>query len=178
MELQEKLQQLVRGHPVFHWLASVDESHYVTFMDELKKTSKGGKLPDKVVLYLNNVGGDLSIAWAFYDFFRISGIHLVTIASGNIESAAVTLFLAGKERYASQFSSFLVHDPELTAHSALTKRNVEQTRDHVLSMHERHVEIISRETGLDKERVDELCLDASPITVESAKELGIVHEIF
>lgn len=178
MEIQQKLQQLMKDHPAFHWLASVDESHYVAFMDELKKVSKKGKLPDKIVLYLNNVGGDLSVAWAFYDFFRLSGIHLVTIASGDIESAAVTLFLAGKERYASQFSSFLVHDPELTVHSALTKRNVDRTRAHVLSIHERHIEIIARETGLDKEEVDELCFHAAPITVERAKELGIVHEIF
>jgi len=55
---------------------------------------------------------------------------------------------------------------------------VDQTGRHVTSMHKRYVEIVALATGLTAKEVDDLSFDASPLSPERAKELGIVHEIF
>lgn len=181
------VRKLFRDFPVFHWFGSVDEGHYLDFTEyikdlgELVTEKEGGrkrKWPKKVVLYLNSHGGDLSVAEGFYDYVRLSGLHLVTIATGDVESAATVLFLAGEKRYASRFSSFLVHDPEFEGHFRMSIRNVKQTGLHVTSMHDRHVEIVALASGLTVEKVDELSFDALPLSAGRAKELGIVHEIF
>ena len=182
-----KIKNLLRHYPVFHWFGYVDEAHYLDFTEYIKdlreavKAKEGSiksKWPNKVVLYLNSHGGDPSIAQGFYDYVKSSGLHLITIAAGDVESAADILFLAGKERYASRFSSFLFHDAEIEGHFNISIRNVEQIHHRIAAIHNRYVEIVSLETGLTAEKVDELSLDASPISSERAKELGIVHEIF
>lgn len=174
----QKLLKLLRDYPVFHWIGNVDEAHYMGFIGEIRQYIGQKRWPRKVVLYLNSFGGDLGVAEAFYDYVRASGLHLVTIAAGDVESSAVVLFLSGEERYASQFSSFLIHDPVLGMHGELTIRDVKQTSLHISSMHERYLAILSRASGISKEEIDKISEDASPFGPERAKELGIVHEIF
>lgn len=172
------IKTLLRDYPVFHWLCNVDEVHYMQFMEVVRQEIEQNGWPRKVVLHVNSSGGDLDVACAFYDYIRLSGLHLVTVASGVVESAAVMLFLAGKERYASQFSSFLLHNPIIEMHHAeLSEDNIEQTRLHVLTMRDRWLEILSRELGVIKEEIRKISKDALPLTAERAKELGIVHHI-
>lgn len=171
------IQKLLRNFPVFHWLHQVDEAHYRDFMDEIQQYIEVQGWPEKVILYLNNGGGDLDVAWAFYDYIRLSGLHVVTIAGGKVESAAVLLFLAGRERYAARLSSFLIHDPFSVADSALSEGNIKQTSSYVLSMQARYIRILSRATGLKKEEIGKISQGGFPFGAKRAKELGIVHHI-
>lgn len=172
------VRKLLRDFFVFHWMNSVDEMHYIAFMARLQVYIEENGWPKKVVLYLNSSGGDLDIAWSLYDYVRLSGLHLVTIGVGDVESAAVLLFLAGKERYASKSSSFLIHGPVLELHNAeLSESNIEQTKLHVLSMHYRYLKVLSKVTGLSKKEMIALAKGASPFPAKRAKELGIVHHI-
>lgn len=175
---QVKLQNLLRCYSVFHWIGNVDEAHYMGFMGELKGSIQENGWPKKVVLHVNNSGGDLDVAGAFYDYVRASGLHLVTIASGDVASAAVVLFLSGKERYASQFSSFLIHDPTIEVHSEITIRNVEQPNLHVASMHKRYLALLSQASGISEEEIDRISEGALPFSADRARELGIAHDIF
>ncbi len=172
------VRKLLRDFPVFHWVGPVDELHYMGFMEELKIYIEENDWPEKVILCLNSEGGDLDVAWSFYDYVRLSGLHLVTVASGDVESAAVLLFLSGKERYASRFSSFLIHNPALEVqHAEISEDNIEQTRRHVLSMHERHLKVLAKTSGLSQKEVVVLSKNALPFSAKRAKALGIVHYI-
>lgn len=171
------VKKLLRDVPVFHWLRDVDEAHYMDFMDDLRQYIEAYGWPEKIVLYLSNLGGELGVGVAFYEYVRLSGLHVVTIAGGPIESAAVLLFLAGKERYASPSSSFLIHNPTLDVHGDLSSDNIEQTRDHILSTNKMCIQLLSRAIGLPKEDIEKISKDAFPFGVKRAKELGIVHHI-
>ena len=49
-------------------------------------------------LYISSTGGDLDSAIRFYDFIKASDVKINTVGYGQIDSAAVLLFLAGDKR--------------------------------------------------------------------------------
>jgi ATP-dependent protease ClpP protease subunit len=146
-------------------------------MEELKRSTEENGWPKKAALYVSSKGGDMDVAFVFYDFVRASGLHLITIAE-NVQSASVILFLAGQERYASQFSLFLIHDPALNQHVEVTIRNVRNLDRDVALMHEQYLNLLIQATGLSKKEINRLSKKALPFGAERAKELGIAHHIF
>lgn len=179
MDTLKRLRVLSKKYPVLHWLGAVDEAHYMNMVDELRKIVWNTKGPRKVILHISNEGGDLMVAWAFYDFIRFSGLHLITVATSCVESAAVTLYLAGKTRCASRFSSFLLHDPQFKSDDgAFSRRTLQHAEKYTLLMHSKYLTVLSFASGLPKEEIDRLSEQATRLNAEEAKTLGIVHHIF
>lgn len=72
------------------------------------------KAPEKekyLTVYVNSQGGDVESGYALYEMFRLSGYKIITCAVNEVFSSAVTVFLAGDERYATNYSHFMVHEP-------------------------------------------------------------------
>jgi ATP-dependent Clp protease protease subunit len=69
---------------------------------------------DALYLYINSHGGCTRSALAIYEILRVlsdeKGIKIITQILDECSSAAVVLFLAGDERYATSYSSFLIHE--------------------------------------------------------------------
>ena len=69
---------------------------------------------DVLFLYINSIGGCTRSALAFYDILRVlsdeKGIEIITQAFDEVYSAAVVLFLAGDQRYATSYTTFLIHE--------------------------------------------------------------------
>lgn len=63
---------------------------------------------DVITIYVNSVGGDLNLALGLYDIF--SGLDTVTFAYGNVQSAAMMIFLAGAKRVATAHTWGMVHN--------------------------------------------------------------------
>jgi len=66
---------------------------------------------DTIVVYINSIGGEGECDYAIYEALRLSGKKIITYAVQDIFSAAITIFLAGEERYAHNFSAFMIHEP-------------------------------------------------------------------
>src|SRR3989344_8238743 len=54
--------------------------------------------PQPISLFISSGGGDLAAALAFYAFVRGLKINLTTVAAGDVSSAAIVVWLAGKKR--------------------------------------------------------------------------------
>jgi ATP-dependent protease ClpP protease subunit len=177
--------ELLASKPILTWLGKVDEAHSLDAISalgeiiQIRGGDSGSKLSDEIIMIISSHGGDLNAAFAFYDFVRLSKLNLVTIATGDVQSFAVMLFLAGKERYASRNASFLIHDPTMISEEGVkfSLRDMPQVNKQIEELHERFLEIMSKETGLSKEKVDEMARLEMPISPKRAVELGIAHHI-
>jgi len=79
---------------------------YAPVLNYLCKTeTKGGK----PTILIHSDGGDLGVALALYDLFKLYSVR--TVALGDVSSAAVIVFAGGIERLALPNSSFFWHDP-------------------------------------------------------------------
>jgi len=63
-----------------------------------------------IVVYVNSEGGDRDCDTAIYEALRLSGKFIITYAVHQVYSAALTIYLAGDERYAQPHSSFMIHE--------------------------------------------------------------------
>lgn len=63
-------------------------------------------------LYINTSGGECYSGFAIYDTIRsLENILVRTHALGKVISMGVTVFLAGDERYATKYVTFMDHSP-------------------------------------------------------------------
>ena len=92
---------------VNNFISHLTLKRFVHFMHE----DFGG---DTLYLYINSIGGCTRSALALYEILRVlsddKGIKIITQAFDECYSAALVLFLAGDERYATAYSRFLIHE--------------------------------------------------------------------
>jgi len=110
----------------------------------------------------------------------MKGDAITTIALGKVASAAVIVFLAGKTRYCTPHTYFLIHkiaSPQIKA-EVISQNQFNNVLDG-LKMDE-----VIKQDILDKEiklsRLDKANIEKEKVlilTAEQAKKKGLVHEI-
>ena len=64
-----------------------------------------------IVVYINSCGGEGESDYAIYEALKQSSKTIITHAVQEVYSAAMTIYLAGDQRYAHRYSSFMIHEP-------------------------------------------------------------------
>ena len=137
---------------------------------------------DKVVVFLNNYGGQAVQGCSLSDEFRIfkkSGIPVVMEGRGIIASAAIPIFLSGDVRKASKNTVFMVHPASVFKWGQFTEglKELQEQADMIKMQTERYAIIVSENSTLSKDDVMELMKKTTWFTAEQAKEMGWLHEI-
>ena len=82
-----------------------------------------GKKINRFDIYVNSAGGNSEEAFGIYDYLkemqRKKKIKIRTIAIGRTESAALTVFMAGKERFSYAHTLFMAHKAEIKDKKAI-----------------------------------------------------------
>jgi ATP-dependent protease ClpP protease subunit len=93
---------------VVTFISGINHASITSLINVTGQARNGGS--NKIIIHLSSTGGDLASAFAAYYYLRSLGIPLETHNIGNVESAAVLLFLAADVRRAAPYSRFLFHD--------------------------------------------------------------------
>jgi len=72
---------------------------------------KYNRKDEYICVYINSPGGDVDAGFSIYETLRLSGKYIVTYAVNHIHSCAIIIYLAGQQRFANNYSNFLIHDP-------------------------------------------------------------------
>ena len=67
----------------------------------------------RILLNISSNGGETVTAISMYNYLKSLPVQIDTCNIGNVASAAVLLYLAGKVRYCKENSKFLIHPPTL-----------------------------------------------------------------
>ncbi|OGY17584.1 MAG: hypothetical protein A2784_00550 [Candidatus Chisholmbacteria bacterium RIFCSPHIGHO2_01_FULL_48_12] len=137
-----------------------------------------GNYTETFTIFLSSIGGDIDAAIRTYDFLKSIPNKIHTIGFGQIDSSAITIFLAGDKRTVLQKTRFRFHEP--TYHM--------QQADSILSffgervglfqeLDKRLKEITSQETGKSISQINKLYSEGKILNTQEAKNLGIVHEV-
>ena len=152
------------------WSGAIEESYLMGMLDEIKRG-----IDVQATLWITSGGGDINLAWCFYGFIRCISPELMTVAVGNVESAAVTVFLAGNKRYALPTASFLLHDVQ----SVSDENGYGATTDARICEDEqrRYIDLLTSELTIPREEVVAISSATTLLSAQEAKEIGLVHEI-
>lgn len=132
---------------------------------------------DPINLYINSDGGSTTDFFAVYDIIQNLKCDVNTISLGRSYSAGAMLLLSGTgDRKAYKHSSIMLHQ----LHSGMYYDRISEINkrsDFYNEHNDRVIEIVSKHTGQDKEKVEKDIIDDKYMHTEEALEYGIIDEI-
>lgn len=108
-----KEQQGPDGNAYFTLSGDVNSDMVRRVFDAVSDMSSDGVSTAHVLIQSN--GGYVSDGICLYNYLSRLPIKLITYNAGAVASIAVTLFLSGSQRYASETARFMVHKSHATA---------------------------------------------------------------
>ncbi len=147
----------------------------ITLCSELWNQQK----PDKIIILFSSGGGFINPGISLYNFFKAFPCEIVMHNTGNIDSSAVIIFLAGRQRFASPSSSFLLHGITWNYGngSIRTREQLEEDLSRLRENENSIAKILALNTALEMDEVLKLLRQGEAKSPEFAKEKGIIHEI-
>lgn len=144
------------------------------------------KEKETITVYINSQGGDADCGYVIYELFKLSGCKIVTYAVNEVYSTAIIIYLAGSERYATECSTFMVHEPtheyedSKAVCSMTTKEYVKNLKELQRSTDE-YFNLISKHTLLTSQKIKNYISRTERgdwyFTSKLAKKYGLVTEI-
>lgn len=166
------------GEREVYWCGDIDEENMKEVTSQLLKIQASSP-EEKITLYITSGGGDLQVAFAFYDLVKLRGLSLTTIALGRVESAAVFVLLSGKRRKATKHSIIALHLPHRTFEESacLSQKDFVSYLKGMIRLQDQMVNIISAETQFSREGAVSSLEAEQWFTAPEAQEIDFVHEI-
>ena len=130
-----------------------------------------------IALYINSPGGTVSSGLAIYDTMQYIQPNISTLCVGQAASMG-SLLLAGGEkgkRLALPNARIMIHQPSGGAQGQAA--DIEIQAKEILLLRERLNNIYAKHTGQDLETIEKSMDRDNFMTVEEAKEFGIIDEI-
>lgn len=189
---EEQIEEIVDDAEVLEPEIVDDEKHAVIYLEDnicvevinpivhyIIEANVKNTLED-ITIFIDSPGGDLSAAWKLIDIIKISRVKIRTVGLGGIMSAALLILMAGHERFLSQNSEVMTHQPTFNAAnmSVQLKDFVSLTQMFNKTM-SRVMDLYREKTGLDGDELKEVLLGNSDewLTSREAIEFGFADEI-
>ena len=137
--------------------------------------------PDKdIQLYINSPGGAISAGLAIYDTMHYVKCDVSTICVGQAASIAALLLSGGTQgkRLALENAEIMIHQPIIGGSGVQGQAtDIKIVSDHLQSMKNRIIQILSENTGHSVEEIEKDCERDHFMTAEDAKYYGIIDAI-
>jgi ATP-dependent Clp protease, protease subunit len=133
-----------------------------------------------ITVLMSSGGGMVEEGLALYGFIRSLPVDLTIHNIGSIDSIALAVYLAAARRNANPDATFLMHDFYFPQPVPVSNRH--QASDISIGLsgsRKRFMNILKSRTNMTDEQFESLKFlgEASIKTAETARELGITHEI-
>lgn len=163
--------------------------HYLSFSAEINPTTTEhllvtlGNLHNQgateVHLMLSTPGGNVMNGMNIYNVARALPFKLVTYNVGNVDSIGNVIFLAGKERYACQHSTFMFHGVgfDVAGGLRLEEKNLTESLDSIQADHKRIASIFEQRSNLDADKAVQLFAEARTKDAGWALAEGVIHAV-
>jgi ATP-dependent Clp protease protease subunit len=142
---------------------------------------RGNRKDEYLFAYINSPGGDVDAGYAIYEAMRLSGKYVVTYAANHIHSCAIIIYLAGEQRFANNYSNFLIHNPYHEIDDRMTVKKYKQHSDELEQCIEGYFKIICDRSKLTIPKIKKKIKNAPEgdwfFKADEAMSLGIAHQI-
>ena len=133
----------------------------------------------RIYLLLSTPGGSVMHGMTLYNVLRGLPVELTTHNVGNVDSIGNAIFLAGRNRFACQHSTFMFHGVgfDIQAGGRLEEKLLRERLGTILSDQQRIGSILEERTRLRHNQVRSLFREAQTKDAAYAVSCGIVDEI-
>lgn len=135
--------------------------------------------PEDICLIVTSTGGPTGTAMSFHDTLRyVWRVNITTIASGDVDSSGILLFLAGHRRYVTKHTTLLLHlgGRIFEAGKRFTREEIEAMTNEDRLKDEQYASVIAEHsTGLTVPRVLEMMKNNTILTPSELVRYGLAE---
>lgn len=145
--------------------------------DSNKELEVVGYKREPINIYICSPGGMISSMFGIIDAIENSKTPVHTYAIGEIQSAAVSIFISGHKRFCYENTIFMIH--QVSGGVCGTSERVSEYASRVSMINKRNFDYILSKTKISKELIDDICTKRQDYSFypDTAIELGITDEI-
>jgi ATP-dependent Clp protease protease subunit len=135
--------------------------------------------PLTIELFVNSWGGDVGSSFAVYNLLRASGLPITSYNLGEVSSAAIAIFLAGDERFASKFSVFKFHPMtwDFAASGVHAAARINDVNASIETLHGLQSDLYQERTTMTAAEIASFCLKTACFRSADAIQRGIIKAI-
>lgn len=132
---------------------------------------------EPIKIFINSQGGHVEAGDTIHDMIKYVKPEVIVIGTGWVASAGITIYLAAKleNRYSLPNTRYMIHQPAGGVQGQSTEIQIEAKE--IVRMRERVNHIIADATGQSYEKVAQDTDRNFWMSVEEAKEYGMVFKI-
>jgi len=132
---------------------------------------------EPITVFINSQGGHVEAGDTIHDMLQFVKPEIKVIGTGWVASAGITIYLAAKKenRYSLPNTRYMIHQPAGGVQGQSTEIQIEAKE--IVRMRERINRLIAEATGQSYEKVSKDADRNFWLTVDEAKEYGIVNQI-
>lgn len=135
----------------------------------------------KITIAVGSSGGDPSAAFSAYNILKSVQAEITTFNTGNVDSAAMLLYCAGKYRYSLPSPArFLIHSAQIvpmTTNYPIERTFLEAQLAQINSVNQFTAEVIKDNSKKSLADIQNALNTQTILSPEQAKDWGIVQEI-
>lgn len=107
----------------FDYVGEINENGLLSLQNYIK--SQKERITN-LTINISSLGGAVTPGIAMYNYLKKQGFNIITHNFGEVSSAAILLYLAGKIRTASAISKFMIHPIKFGLNEALSYYQIEE----------------------------------------------------
>jgi ATP-dependent Clp protease protease subunit len=139
-------------------------------------TSLGGSRP--ITIFLNSDGGDLSIAWAIYDWIKAQEAHINIVVLGSACSAATIILQAADTRYITSNSYIMIHRGSYDISADITEDEYLAWMQNANLYQKKMYDIYAEKMNISVTKIKKMLTNDNIYVGDKAIACGLVDEIW
>lgn len=158
---------------------SGDEGTFVKLSAPITRFIQSQKARQKnynLLLLLSSRGGNAETAMSLYALLKQLPLPLTALGLGQIESAAIFVYLAAKKRLATPTTTLMIHDGNFSM-TSVPKNEVMSVAHSCVLTNEIQIEMVAKECGVKLSLVKKWFREGKSFSAQEAKKYGLVHKI-
>ncbi|MBP2171900.1 ATP-dependent Clp protease proteolytic subunit [Methanococcus voltae] len=162
---------------VIRFMRAVDQNSVISLITAIDKEMNNGV--DRFKLLISSPGGDVTAGLSAYNYLKGIPAYVTTHNFGSVDSIGIVIFCAGRERYASPQSRFLIHDVRsvFSSTSNLGEKDIEERLKSLKVDMENISKVISTNSNLEASQIQEFMLERTTLNPDEAVNMGLITEI-
>ncbi len=130
-----------------------------------------------ITLVINSPGGSVDAGFAIWDQIMMISSPVITIVTGLAASMATVLALAGKERFATPNSRFMLHQPRLSGVIQGQATDLEIQAKEMLNTKANLLKIYESRTGKTSAEIEKVIDRDTWMSAKEALSFGLLDKI-
>ena len=155
----------------------VNEENVRAFITEIKNLIKKNPESNSLTIYISSQGGNVDIAVELFNFLKLLDCTIRTVNISCVNSAAIIIFAAGRERICLPCSSFYVHSVSKNLNGNFTAADLLREVKEIAANTDKIATILESASNKNKFYWKRLMRNGCLLTAQKAKELGLANDI-